>query len=453
METLHTIFHFIVAIGVLVSIHEFGHFWVARMMGVKVLRFSVGFGKVIWSYQKTSDSTEYVLSAIPLGGYVKMVDEREGEVKAEDLPYAFNRQPLLPRFAIVAAGPIFNLLLSVILFSAIFIMGETGMKPIVGEIEPSTLAAEAGFIEGEEILSINNEETPTWLMSLDTLFSFAMQGKQEIIVKVKNIDENEKVHLLRISEKDIQEPKLFYKRLGLKPWSPTLKPIIGEVLEDGRAKTSGLEKGDLIITANNVPITDWMQWVDYIKNRPEIPIQLLIERDDVRLSLTLTPEKIESEEKDFGRIGASVYVPEDLMNSFRVVYSLPPTEAVIKAVEKTGYYSVLTLQMMGKMLIGASSTKNLSGPISIAQYAGKSAELGLIPFLKFLAMVSISLGVLNLLPIPVLDGGHLMFFIIEAVKGSPVSEKIQIYFQQVGIMMLMTLMAFAVFLDMERLLQ
>ncbi len=453
METLFTIFYFVVAIGILVSIHEFGHFWVARKSGVKVIRFSVGFGKVIWSYQKTPDSTEYVLSAIPLGGYVKMVDEREGEVKKEDLPYAFNRQSLIARSAIVAAGPVFNLLLAIILFWGAFVIGETGMRPIVGSIEAGTLAAEAGFAEGEEIVSINDENVPTWSEAMNLLFSLAMQGEQEIKVAVKNIDEIEQPHFLEISEKDVQEPELLYQRVGLKPWSPSLKPVIGKVIDNGAAKLAGLQKGDKIITANGELIKDWMQWVEFVRNRPEVTIQLIVEREDVQLPITIVPERIKIEEKDVGRIGAGVDVPEELLDSLRVEYSLTPLDALIRAIEKTWFYSSSTLQMMGKMLIGKASPKNLSGPISIAQYAGQSAEMGLVHFLKFLALVSVSLGVLNLLPIPILDGGHLMFLAIEAIKGSPVSEKIQIVFQQLGMLMLMSLMLFAIYLDIGRLLQ
>ena len=453
MDTLYTLFHFIVAIGILVSFHEFGHFWVARRMGVKVLRFSIGFGKVVWSYQKTADSTEYVLSAIPLGGYVKMLDEREGNVKVEDLPLAFNRQSILARTAIVIAGPLFNLLLAVILFWSVLMMGETGLRPVLGEIETGTLAEQAGFVEGEEIVSINNESTPIWNETISLLFSYAMQGDQEIRVGVKNADGIEQTHILKIAKEDTQDPEILFKKLGFKPWSPALEPVIGDLLELGRAKEIGLLKGDLIISADDQPITDWIQWVDYVKSRPEIPIQLVIEREGVRLPFTLVPEKIEDAEKDYGRIGASVEIPEELIDYLKVEYSLPPLKALTTAFERTWFYSSNTLQMMGKMLTGNASAKNLSGPISIAQYAGKSAERGLVPFLKFLAVVSISLGVLNLLPIPMLDGGHLLFFALEAIKGRPVSERIQIAFQQLGIFCLLSLMIFAVFLDIERLIQ
>ncbi len=453
MDILYTIFYFIVAIGLLVAIHEFGHFWVARKAGVKVVRFSIGFGKVVCSYQKNSDSTEYVLSAIPLGGYVKMVDEREGEVKQEDLPFAFNRQSLIARSAIVAAGPIFNLLLAVVLLWAVFSIGETGLRPIVGVVDTETLAGKAGFSEGEEILAINDEAAPTWSEAMNLIFSSAMQGDQEIKVSVKNNDELEQTHFIQLTEDDSGSPEKLYKKLGLKPWTPTLEPIIGEILENSAAKTAGLQIGDLIISANKEPMKDWMTWVEYVRMHPEESIQIIVEREGVQLPMVIIPDRVKNEEKDFGRIGAGVEVPNELIDSLRVEYSLPIGEALVVAVEKTWFYSMNTVKMMWKMLIGKASAENLSGPISIAQYAGQSAEMGLVPFFRFLAIVSISLGVLNLLPIPVLDGGHLMFFAIEAIKGSPVSDKIQIYFQQFGMLLLMSLMFFAVFLDLGRLFQ
>lgn len=453
MDFLYTVFHFIVAIGLLVAIHEFGHFWVARKAGVKVLRFSIGFGKVVWSHQKTPNSTEYVLSAIPLGGYVKMVDEREGEVSKEDLPFAFNRQSLLARSAIVVAGPVFNLLLAIVLLWAVFIIGETGMRPVIGEIETASLAAEAGFSKGEEILAVNGENAPTWSEAMGLVFSSAMQGEQEIQILVKSTDQIEKQHVLHLSEDDTQDPENLYKRLGLKPWSPVLKAVIGEVIENSPAKKAGLQAGDLIISADNEEIVDWMQWVDHVRSHPEISIQMMVEREGVRLPMTIMPEKVETEDKSFGRIGATVDIPEELLNSLKVTYSLAPLDALQAALKKTWFYSTTTLEMMGKMITGKASAKNLSGPISIAQYAGQTAEMGLVPFFKFLALVSISLGVLNLLPIPVLDGGHLMFFAIEAIKGSPLSERMQMNFQQIGMLLLVSLMFFAVFLDIERLFQ
>ena len=451
-SVLHTIFFFIVAIGILVAFHEFGHFWVARKSGVKVLRFSIGFGKIVWSYQKTPQSTEYVLSAIPLGGYVKMLDEREAPVEKEDLPFAFNQKPLIIRAAIVLAGPVFNLVLAVLLFWGGLMIGETGIKPIVGPVEEGTLAAQAGFQEGEEILEINGKSTPTWSETMGTLFTTA--AASDHVIKVEVLGQNGFVTYknLVIPEDVAQEPEIFYEKLGLVPWVPELKPVIGKVLAGDPAEKAGLQEGDLIISADNQPINRWMQWVEYVRIRAEKNISVVVERDGVNLPLQITPAAIETEQGTNGRIGAGVMVPEDLLESMQVLYKLGPVDALKEAVERTWYYSITTLKVLGSMLVGKASVENLSGPISIAQFAGQSASMGLVHFLKFLALISVSLGVLNLLPIPVLDGGHLMFYAIEAVKGSPVSEKIQIVFQQIGIALLMSLMMFAVFLDIERVL-
>lgn len=451
MDFLHTFFYFVITIGVLVSFHEFGHFWTARKVGVKVLRFSVGFGKVLWSYQKKSDTTEYVLSAIPLGGYVKMVDERESEVKEDDFPFAFNRQPLWARMAIVVAGPVFNLVLAVFLFWCVLVTGETGIKPILGKVEQGTLAASAGFKEDEEIISVDDKLTPTWTEAMAVIFTSALDGNKDIKVTVKDLNDEQSNRVLKLSGSDIQSSEILYKNLGFKPWSPTLKPVIGNVLPESSALRAGLLKGDLILSADNIVIKDWLQLVDIVKSHPNVTISLKIERDGVKLPINIIPKSVQIDQKLEGKIGASVSVPEDLIKSVSVKYSLSPLQAIPVSLETTWYYSVTTIKMMGKMLIGKTSVDNLSGPISIAQYAGQSASMGLVAFIKFMALLSVSLGILNLLPIPVLDGGHLLFFIIEGIKGSPVSEKIQSFFQQVGMLFLMGLMALAMVLDVQRL--
>ncbi len=451
MGLLHTLFYFLVAISVLVSIHEFGHFWVARKAGVKVLRFSIGFGKVLWAYQKNPDSTEYVISAIPLGGYVKMVDEREGEVSDADLPYAFNRQSVLARTAIVAAGPVFNLVLAVALFWSVLVIGETGIKPILGAVEQGTLAAAAGFVEGDQIVSVNDKATPTWTEAMTVLVSSALDGEQSIKIAVKSFDDHQTVRTLKLTDKDTKNPDVLYQHLGFKPWSPKLLPVIGKVLPDSAALAAGLKQGDLLVSADGVDLEDWMQWVATVKSHPDVAIKMVIERDGVRLPVIITPKSVKIGDRTEGKVGASVYIPEELIKSVSVEYSLSPLDAIPAALETTYFYSVSSLKMMSKMLIGKASVENLSGPISIAQYAGQSATMGLVPFIKFMALVSVSLGVLNLLPIPVLDGGHLLFFAIEGIKGSPVSERIQMFFQQIGIALLVSLMALAMFLDVDRL--
>jgi regulator of sigma E protease len=452
MELLHTLFFFIIAIGILVSFHEFGHFWVARKTGVKVLRFSVGFGKVLWSRQKSPADTEYVVSAIPLGGYVKMVDEREGAVKAEDLPYAFNRQPLWVRTAIVSAGPAFNILLAIALFWGVLVLGETGLRPVLGEIKQGTLAQTAGFVEGEEILSVNDKVTKTWTDAMTTLISMAMDGESTIRVRVKNRADEQQERVLNFTENDIQDSEKLYDHLGFNPWMPSYNPVVAEVFPDSAALAAGLAKGDVIVSADGTEIKSVDQWITYVKKKPGLPINVVIARDGAKLSLTVTPKSTATENNNTeGKIGASMTMPKDLLKSVLVEHSLPPLEAIPVAFTMTYENSVMMLKMMGKMLIGKVSVKNLSGPIGIAKIAGQSATIGFVAFIRFMALVSVSLGVLNLLPIPVLDGGHLLFFGIEAIKGGPVPEKIQLFFQQIGLALLFLLMATAMVVDVQRL--
>lgn len=451
MDILHTVFFFIIAVGVLISFHEFGHFWVARRLGVKVLRFSVGFGKILLSKQKSPQDTEYVLSAIPLGGYVKMVDEREGPVKPEDLPYAFNRQSLPVRTAIVAAGPLFNLALAVVLFWAVLVMGETGLKPILGLVKPNTLAAVAGLNEGDIITEVDGAPVKTWAEAMSKVITLAMDNQQAIHLNVQNPSGTINEHTLSLADGDAVDSEKLYERLGLQPWTPKIKPVIDKVLPNSAALKSGLKPGDLVVSADGNPIADWFKWVEYVKKRPGIPIKMEIERDGSRLTLPITPEIVESGENSEGKIGASVFMPEGLLKSVTVEHSLSPLEAIPAAFKLTWDYSLVTLKMMGKMLIGKASVKNLSGPISIAQIAGQSATMGLVYFIKFMAFVSVSLGVLNLLPVPVLDGGHLVFFGIEALSGKPLSEKLQLFFQHLGMAMLLLLMATAMVVDVQRL--
>ncbi|MGR8934193.1 MAG: RIP metalloprotease RseP [Gammaproteobacteria bacterium] len=453
MDFIHTLFFFIVAIAVLIAFHEYGHFWVARKVGVKVLRFSIGFGSVLWRRQKSPDATEFVICAVPLGGYVKMVDEREGPVASADLPLAFNRQPLLKRIAIVSAGPIFNLLLAVILFWFIFVYGETGMRPIIGPVEQGTYAAQAGFIEGEEIVAVDDKTTPTWMETLAAIFSAMMEDNQAIRVEVKSADGIQTTKTITIPKTASRKPEEFVKSLGLVPWTPKLAPVVGNVLKNSPAAAAGLRAGDLIVDADGMTMNDWTQWVEYVRKRPGVTIQLMIERDGAGIPLQITPEAVDSEQGLIGKIGVAVEVPEEQLKALQVEYRLPPFQALATAVKRTAYYSWSTLKMMAYMLVGKASVENLSGPISIAQYAGQTASMGLVHFLKFLAIISISLGVLNLLPIPVLDGGHLLFYAIEGLKGSPVSEQTQLLFQQIGIAILITLMSFAFFIDIGRLMQ
>jgi regulator of sigma E protease len=446
----HTLFFFLVALTVLIAVHEYGHYWAARRLGVKVLRFSLGFGKIVWRRQKTPADTEFTLSALPLGGYIKMVDEREGDVAAADLPYAFNRKPVATRAAIVSAGPLFNFLLAILVYWLAFMWGESGMRPVVGDIKPGTLAQQAGFRGGDEIVAIDGSNTPTWHVAMGEIMEKSLDAAP-IAVTVRAAEGDTRELTLNIPREAVEKPDVLYKRLGLRPWEPELPPVIERVLPGSAAEAAGLQAGDRVVNGDGSAIATWKQWVDYVRSRPGQPIKTLIERSGVRMTLDITPRPIESEEGRVGQIGAGVQVPDEIIGQMRTEYRLGVLPALGAAFEKTSDYSFLTLKMIGRMLIGEAAVENLSGPISIAQYAGKSASYGFGTFMQFLAMVSVSLGVLNLLPIPVLDGGHLLFYLVEAVKGSPLSEQTQIYLQQMGMFVLLCLMLFASYLDIGRL--
>ncbi|NBS16458.1 MAG: RIP metalloprotease RseP [Gammaproteobacteria bacterium] len=449
-ELLHTLFFFLIALIVLIAVHEFGHYWVARRLGVRVLRFSLGFGTVIWRHQKTPMDTEFTLSALPLGGYVRMVDEREAPVAEADLPYAFNRKPLSVRSAVVLAGPLFNFLLAILIYWVTLMWGETGTRPVVGEVVQGTIAGFAGFQEDDEILEVDDTPTPTWVLAVGGIME-RLLDEEPIPVKVKTAA-GEVRDLSVVKPQDVgNQPEAVYQRLGLKPKEPSLEPVIERIVAGSAAEQAGLKAGDRILKADDQIIKTWKAWVDYVRVRPGQVIEAVIERNDVAVDLQLTPAAVDSAEGTIGQIGAAVKVPEDLKKSMEVDYRLGPWSALVAAIKRTGTYSFATLKMAGRMLIGKAAVENLSGPISIAQYAGQSASLGMIQFLKFLALVSISLGVLNLLPIPVLDGGHLLFYGAEAIMGRPLHEKTQIRFQQMGMAILLLLMVLGFYLDIGRL--
>ncbi|MBT3014353.1 MAG: sigma E protease regulator RseP [Candidatus Thiodiazotropha sp. (ex Clathrolucina costata)] len=449
---LFTLVSFIVALAILIAVHEFGHFWVARKLGVKVLRFSIGFGRALWRRTSVVDGTEYVIAAIPLGGYVKMLDEREAPVEAEEQHRAFNRQSLGVRSAIVVAGPLFNFLFAILAFWLIFVTGDTGLKPIVGEVEGGSIAEQAGFTRGDEILAVADQPTPTWESVVYVMLSEALDTPN-LAVRVRSQTGME--HIYRVASDGLSglaEDGMLLQNLGFTPDRPTLPPVIGEVLDGEPAALAGLKSGDRIVTVDGVDVVDWSDWVNYVRKRPGQNLDLEVDRNGDYIALSVTPLMIEGDGESYGRIGASVDVPDDLMDDYRAVVKYGPIDAIGQSLYKTWDLSLLMLRMLGKMIIGEVSVKNLSGPISIADYAGKSASYGISYFLKFLAVVSVSLGVLNLLPIPVLDGGHLFFFLIEGIKGRPLSDQFIEQGQKIGLLILLAIMSLAFYVDINRFL-
>lgn len=443
---------FLVAIGLLISVHEFGHFWVARRLGVKVLRFSIGFGRPLWSRRAGADATEYVIAAIPLGGYVKMVDEREGEVAAADLPRSFNRQSLGTRTAIVAAGPLFNLAFAVFAYWALFVIGVEGLRPVVGAVSPDSVAAASGLRSGDEIIAVEGRATATWEAASFALMDALVSGDQTGL-EVRDGDGRMSQLVLRTSDGHrYLEGGALLDNLGLQPWQPTIPAVIEAVQPGSAAQRAGLQSGDQVVAAAGEPIADWHAWVEFVRARPGVTFEVTVVRDGTRLRLALTPDTVSVEGGgSHGRIGAQARVPEDLFAGMRAVHRYGPFEAVGEAARKSWNMATLMLTMLGKMVVGEASLDNISGPISIAEYAGRTASIGLTPFLSFLALISISLGVLNLLPIPLLDGGHLMYYLIELVKGSPVSEAFEAAAQRIGIALLLLLMGLAFYNDLARL--
>lgn len=453
MSILFTILAFIVALGVLITFHEFGHYLVARWCGVKVLRFSIGFGQPLFKKNLGKDQTEWVVAALPLGGYVKMLDEREEEVPPEDLARAFNRQSVSKRFAIVAAGPLANFLLAILLYWLLFISGVSGIKPMLGPIKPSTPAAMAAFQEGETIVKIENEPVATWQDARWVLLSHAVDRNPEVMVETIN-ERGEifwrKMNLSHMHADDLDAH--FLEKIGLAVYQPFMSPVVGQVMASSAGERAGLMAGDEILSIDHKEIEHWEELVTIIRAHPGQPLILEILRDGKIMEIPITPDSANEGNSEIGRIGIAPKIDHEVLNKLHVNVSYPPGVALLKAFDKTWEMTIFTLRMLGKMVMGEVSLKNVSGPITIADYAGQSAQMGIIAYLGFLALISISLGVLNLLPIPVLDGGHLMYYVIEIIKGSPLSEKTMAIGQQIGIAMLFTLMVFAIYNDIYRLI-
>jgi regulator of sigma E protease len=442
---------FLVAIGVLVAIHEFGHFWMARRLGIRVVRFSVGFGRMLWRRQ-AADGTEYALSAIPLGGYVKLLDEREGPVAPEHLSQAYNRQPVWRRVTVLLAGPAANFLFAVCAYWLLFVVGVPALKPVIGEVEPGSIAARAGLRDGDEIVRVGAHRTPTRETAVIAILDGLMK-ERPIELALARADGSTSETALRIegSTRGLTEPGALLPGLGFDFWYPTVPPVVGNVLPDSAAERAGLKAGDRIVAIDGQPVADFPGLVQRVQPNPARTLEFTVERQGDRITLPIEVQSQREGDRMVGRIGvqpvAGAAAPEEMRTAERygVLESLP------RAAAKTWSMSVLTLRMLWNVVTGDVSVKNLSGPINIAEYAGFSLQQGALAFLSFLAIVSVSLFVLNLLPIPILDGGQIVFQLAELAKGSPLSERAQAVGQQIGLFLLLVLMSFAFYNDLSRL--
>lgn len=456
-----TFLAFILTIGIVVTIHEYGHFQVARWCGVKVLRFSIGFGKPLWRKTLGKDQTEFVLAAIPLGGYVKMLDERE--LKAEengtefpqhnyseaDLARAFNRQSVYKRIAIVLAGPVANLLLAILIYCLLFMQGVTNMRPIIGQVEPGSVAAQASLTSGEMIQTINDKTIHTWSEASWTLFEAALENETVVI---KAINESNELHLHRVNlaglgqnvENDILE------EIGVDVFKPDVLPIVSAVLPNSAAEKAGLLAGDRILNIDGLQTDHWSTVVNIVRANPNQTLTFTIARQQKTISKHVTPEAVKENNLLVGKIGAAVKIDDKQLDKIMIKQYYSVLDSVGMAIAKTWKTAIFSLKMMWYMVIGKASWEGISGPLTIASYAGESADLGLKPFLGFIALVSISIGILNLLPIPVLDGGHLMYYMAEIIKGSAVTEQTMVLGQKIGFGLLGLLMILAIFNDINR---
>jgi len=454
IDVLQSIAAFIVALGLLITFHEFGHYWVARRCDVKILRFSIGFGRPIWKRIHGEDATEFVVAALPLGGYVKMLDEREGKVNEREKNRAFNNKSLLQRIAIVVAGPAFNFIFAILAYWIVFMIGVVDLKPVIGEVKQESIAMDAGFRKDQEIAMIDGRDIKTWSAVIDSIVAKVVKGNHAIFTVVDTDGRQQVIDLdmSLISIDDMASGQLL-AQLGLTPKIPKYPAVIGAITPGGAAERSGMLTGDDVIIANGTTIDGWLDWVEFIQSHPQQTLNIEVMRNNQVVSLAVTPDPIEADDgKIIGRIGAGVDQSFNTDSTLFSQDSYGPLPALIKSIDKTVEMSMMTLRILGKMIVGEASVKNLSGPITIAKFAGDTANMGIVSFLGFLAIVSVSLGVLNLLPVPILDGGHLLYYLIEAIKGSPVSESMLAIGQQLGLVLLLGLMSIALYNDILRLI-
>lgn len=446
-----TLAAFLVTLGILIVVHEFGHFLAARLCGVKVLRFSVGFGKPFYTRVFGKDRTEFVLAAFPLGGYVKMLDENEAPVPPAEQMRAFNRQPVAKRFSIVLAGPLSNLLLAVLLYWILFMSGIGGMRPILGEVPTGTPAAQASMKPGETITQVNGTPVETWQ---DVRWILLQQSLKNGFAEVEAASDQEthqhRVDLHGLTSDDLEGDLL--GKLGFNPAQPEMPALVGEIVAGGAAQRYGLQVGDRISAVDGMPVQNWEAFVQRVRMSAGKTLLLDIVRNGESAKLRLTPDSVQDNGQSIGKIGAAYRLQDAELQKYMVEVRYAPFAALKQAASKTWDTSVFSLKMLGSMLTGHVSWRGISGPATIASLAGQTAHIGWKAFVGFLALVSISLGVLNLLPVPILDGGHLMYYIVEILKGSPVSERVMEIGQRVGLALLGLLMTIALYNDFNRIL-
>ncbi|MAC37618.1 MAG: RIP metalloprotease RseP [Halieaceae bacterium] len=449
LETLQTVLIALATFAIVVTVHEYGHFLVARLNGVKVLRFSIGFGRSLVTWRGRA-GTEFVIAALPLGGYVRMADEREGDVDEADLPLAFNRQPVWSRMAIAAAGPLANFLLAVVVLWALFLRGEAGLVPLIGAVEPESLADMAGLESGHEIVSIDGRVTPTVsAVNFALLERLGDSGQLSVAIKRPGSDVSRESSVAIFQWlKDQEEPNLL-EAFGVSIQLPLVIPRVGGLSEDGAAIEAGFQVNDLIISADGQDMTLWMDWVQHVRARPDMPTSVTVERAGVRQNLVVTPAPIDAAGEIVGAVGMSVSLPE-IPEAQQRRFERGPLEALWAALERTGDLVGFTFTSISRMLQGLISPANLSGPLTIAQVAASTAEAGWVAWFGFVALLSVSLGALNLLPIPVLDGGHLVFYVVEALIGRPLPERVQLVGYQMGLVMVLSIMVFALYNDISK---
>lgn len=445
-----TLLAFIITLAVLIVVHEYGHFIVARRCGVKVLRFAIGFGRPLLTRTFGKDKTEFVIAAFPLGGYVKMLDEREGPVAAEELDRSYNRQNVWKRSAIVVAGPLANLLLAVALYWVLFMVGVQDMKPLLGEVPARSPAAVASLHAGEMISRIDGKKISGWQEVRWSMLQKALKGGQVEIEATSGSNETHlhRVDLSRLRSADFDEDVL--ARIGLVPAKLEMQARVGQILPDGAAGRDGLQVGDFIKAINDVPVTGWESFTQIVRSNPGKPLTLQIDRQGHNITLQVTPAAVKEGSATVGRIGAAYVMSDSDKTRYFIEIRYLPLKALEHALQKTWDTAAFSIKALGNMITGAMSWKSVSGPVTIATMAGQTAHIGWKAFAGFLALVSVSLGVLNLLPVPVLDGGHLMYHMLEILTGAPLSERAMEYGQRVGLAMLGLLMTVALYNDLVR---